>query len=38
MNIIGRGAFDPVQLAIVLVVMLVGVISLFRWAKSQGWW
>jgi Mg2+ and Co2+ transporter CorA len=38
MNIIGRGAFDPVQLAIVLTVMLVCVLALFRWAKRQGWW
>ena len=38
MNIIGKGTFDPLQLAIVLVVMLVCVLALFRWAKAQGWW
>ena len=38
MNIIGRGTFDPLQLVIVLVVMLVCVVALFRWAKAQGWW
>lgn len=38
MNIIGPGAFNPVHLAIVLLVMLAGVLALFRWARSQGWW
>ena len=38
MNIIGRGSFDPIQLVMVLVVMLICVVALFRWARNQGWW
>jgi Mg2+ and Co2+ transporter CorA len=38
MNVIVNDRTQPVQLAVVLVVMAVMSMVLLRWTKRQGWW